>query len=79
MKTTRSYVFVFVPILFERAAYRTVRPRFSAGSNGSSLTDHKNNETSRWRGRYREGGETRALPSDLFWTWFVDNPRRNLQ
>jgi len=22
--------------------------------------------------------ETRALPNDLFWKWFVDNPRRNL-
>lgn len=75
MKIIHAYVSMFVPILLERAACRTVLPRFSVGSNGSSLTAHKDNERSQWRRRYRKGGETRALPSDLFWTWFVDNPR----
>ena len=28
---------------------------------------------------FKPAPETRALPNDLFWTWFVDNPRRNLQ
>ena len=70
MKTARSYVFMFVPILFERVAHT----RIPIGSNGSAA-GQKHDETSRCRVQYRDGCNTQTLPSHLFWTWFVDNPR----
>lgn len=75
MKTSRTYVFMFVPILFERVANTRVTTGFRTGSNGSSPPDEKHNETARWQVRHCAGGETQALPNHLFWTWFVDNPR----
>jgi len=42
--------------------------------NGSA-PGQKHDETSRCRVQYRDGRNTQTLPSHLFWTWFVDNPR----
>jgi hypothetical protein len=75
MKAARSYVFLLVPILIERVAHTKVANGFCAGSNGSLPPDPKYVETARWRVRHSDRCETQALPSDLFWTWFVDNPR----
>jgi len=54
-------------------------PGFGAGSNGRSPTDEKNSGRPGWPEPEREQGEVCALPNHLFWTWFVDDPRRNLQ
>jgi len=77
MKSARTYVFVFVPILLEQVANTRVATGFQAGSNGSSPPNRKHEETSHLPARHREEFETQILPGDLFWTWFVDNPRRS--
>jgi hypothetical protein len=71
MKTGRTYVFMFVPILIERVAQTKVANGFCAESNGSLSPDKKYDDRPRWR---VPGGEKHALPYHLFWTWFVDNP-----
>jgi len=74
MKTARTYVFMFVPILFEPVAHT----RIPIGSNGSAQV----RSTVKRHGagcQYRDECNTQTLPSHLFWTWFVDNPRRNLR
>jgi hypothetical protein len=75
MKPSRTYVFVFLSVLLERIAHGTVAPSFSAGSNGSFPPDHRHKDNSRWLTRQRQEFEAQVLPSHLFWTWFVDNPR----
>jgi len=74
MKAARTYVFVFIPVLLERVGGGRVAPCFDAGSNGSSPTDHEYNACLRLRAPVRQECEAEALPSNLFWTWFVDNP-----
>lgn len=75
MKTARTYVFMFVPIPPGWLFHEPVVPDFGTGSNGSSPPDQKHDEKTSWRVRHRDGCQTQALPNDLFWTWFVDNPR----
>jgi hypothetical protein len=80
MKTSRTYVFVFVPIPKEwgangfRDSNSTARRK-----NGSVLLPIQLRRTRdakfpivRTRSLEREAD---ALPHHLFWTWFVDNPR----
>jgi hypothetical protein len=71
----RTYVFAFVPIPAEWIPHPATVRGFNGGPNGSSLTDRTHNERLRWRGRHRRERDTQSLPSHLFWTWFVDNPR----
>jgi hypothetical protein len=52
---------------------------FDAGSNGSSPADENTSGALRWPERELEQCEAYVVPNHLFWTWFVDNPRRNLQ
>jgi hypothetical protein len=79
MKATRTYVFMFVPIPSEWIGHAPVAPNFAFGRNGSSPTNGKRNNSSRWEERPCEEGDTQSLPNHLVWTWFVDNPRRSLQ
>jgi hypothetical protein len=79
MKTARTYVFVFVPIQMGWLFHEPMIRGLGAGSNGSSSTDQSDGERSRAPAMRRCECEVEALPSQLFWTWFVDNPRRNLQ
>ena len=75
MKAARTYVLMFVPIPPEWMAPAAVSRGFTVGRNGNSSSDHKNNRRFRWQGRDLEEWEAQLLPSDLFWTWFIDNPR----
>jgi hypothetical protein len=89
MKTARTYVFMFVPI--PRHRWRDFGTGGSAGILPAVCgmlpdnTDHKG--TPRGAGwnplimyaAQEIAGNMPALPNHLFWTWFVDNPRRNLQ
>jgi len=52
---------------------------FGTGSNGSSPTHETNTVAPKLPERGNEQCEACALPIHLFWAWFVDNPRRNLQ
>ena len=78
MKAARTYVFVFIPILFDRLTHTRVTVGLRAGSNGSFAPDQKHDEKPRWRVRQRDGCQTQPLRHDLFWTWFIDNPRPQL-
>jgi len=86
MKTVRTYVFIFVP-------QRSLDSR-AAGSAGilvavsGMLPDNMHHggrqcgagKTSLiMRAAPKVAGNMPALPNHLFWTWFVDNPCRNLQ
>jgi hypothetical protein len=77
MKTARTYVFMFVLIPLGGLFHEPMISGFGAGSDGSSPTDQKDNERSQWPGmrRCECEAEAEALPSQLFWAWFVDNPR----
>jgi len=79
MKTAWNSVFMFVSIPPVWSFQVPMLPGFGAGSNGSFSTDEKNSGGSKWPEREREQYEACALPNHLFWTWFVDNPRRNLR
>jgi hypothetical protein len=79
MKTAWTYVFMFVSVPPVWLFHEAMLPGFGAGSNGSSPTDDKNNGVARWPEPEREQGEACPLPNHLFWTWFVDNPCRNLK
>ena len=78
MKTAWTYVSMFVPMPPSWLFHGPMIPGFGAGSNGSSPTDENNSGALRWPERELEQCEASALPNHLFWTWFVDNPRRNL-
>jgi hypothetical protein len=78
MKTARTFVFIFVPIPRGWLFHEPIIRGFGVGSNGSSPTEPNDNERSQWPGLRRCEYEAEALPSELFWTWFVDNPPRNL-
>ena len=75
IKTTRTYVFMFVPIPSEWIAPASVAPAYSFGRNGSSPTNGKRNDRSRRRECLSHESKAQSLPHHLFWTWFVDNPR----
>jgi hypothetical protein len=79
MKTARTYVLMFVSIPPSWLFHAPMLAGFGAGSNGNSPTDEKNSRARRWPEPEREQCELCALPNHLFWTWFVDNPRQNLQ
>jgi hypothetical protein len=79
MKTAWTYVFMFVPMPQSWLFHEPMIPGFGVGWNGSSPTDENNSGAVRWSERELEQYEASALPNHLFWTWFVDNPRRNLQ
>ena len=79
MKTAWTYVFIFVPIPPGWLFHGPMLPGFGAGSNWSSPTDEKTSGAPKWPEREREQCEACALPNHLFWTWFVDNPRRKLE
>ena len=66
MKTVRTYVFTFVPILPGWFFHEPMIPGFGAGSNGSSPTDQKDNERSQWPGMRRCEHEVEALRTQLF-------------
>ena len=78
METSRTYVFMFLPILPGWLFHGPMIPGFGAGSNASSPTDENNRGALRWPQRELEQCVASALPNHLFWTWFVDNPGRNL-
>jgi hypothetical protein len=79
MKTARTYVFRFVPIPTGWFFHEPMISGFGAGSNGSFPTDENNRGALRWPEHELEQCGASALPNHLFWTWFVDNPRRNPQ
>jgi len=66
MKAAGTYIFVFIPVLLERIAGGSVAPCFSAGSNGSSPTDHEYNERLRLRALVRQECEAETLPAQQF-------------
>ena len=78
MKTARTHVFVFVPILAEWVPHTRAPIASRGGSNGSTPPEQKPAERPRWQVRHGDGWGTQALPNHLFWTWFVDNPRPQL-
>ena len=75
METARTYVFLFVPIPTSWLFHESMIRGCAGGSNGSSSTDQKGNESSRSLVVRRCECEVEVLPSQLSWTWFVDNPR----
>jgi hypothetical protein len=75
MKTAWNYVFVFVPIPRGWCFHEPMIPGFGARSNGISPMDQQHNASARWLGMRCCESEAEALPSQLFWTWFVDSPR----
>jgi hypothetical protein len=77
MKTALNHVLMFVSIPPDWLFHGPMLPGFGAASNGRSPTDGKNSEALRWPEPEREQCEPCAFPNHLFWTWFVDNPRRN--
>ena len=95
MKTAWNYVLMFVGIPGGWVAHASRVPAMASSPSRTSLDSlgfqqASANPKDRFGGtplqRMRSNGqafqparETRALPNDLFWTWFVGNPRRNLQ
>ncbi len=75
MKATPSYVFMFIPSPSEWVENPLTAPHFSFGRTGSSAKNGKRNDSSRSGERPLRGSEPQALPSHLFWTRFVDDPR----
>jgi len=75
MKTTRTYVFMFVPIPTGWLFHEPMISGFAGGLNGNSPKNQERGETAHWQVRPRNRCETATLPNQLFWTWFVDNPR----
>ena len=94
MKTARTYVFMFVPVVLERWMAHASRvpamapspsrtPLDSLGFQVSTNPKDCFGETPLQRMRsngqaFQPARETRAIPNDLLWTWFVDNPDRNV-
>jgi hypothetical protein len=79
MKTSRTYVFMFLPIYVDRGAHAS-RVRAMASSPSRTFRDALIVPNVFESGKACCGEapqptrETHALPSHLFWTWFVDNP-----
>jgi len=79
MNAARTYIFMFVSIPSGWLFRESMIARFGARSNGSSPTDQNHSGALRSPERELEQREACALPNHLFWTWFVDDPRWNLQ
>jgi hypothetical protein len=87
MNSSRTYVFVFVPIPedWKAKSYRdsdSTRCRNNGSGNNGSVPLPIQSE--RMRGAKvpimrtpSPARETDVLSHHLFWTWFVDNPRRS--
>jgi hypothetical protein len=79
MKRAQSYVFMFVPIPERWVAHASRAPAMASSPSRTSLDSlgfqAPTNTKDRFGGMPEPARETRALPNDLFWTWFVDNPR----
>jgi hypothetical protein len=75
MKAAPTYVFMLVPIPSELIGHPLVAGHSSFGQTGSSPANGKRNGRSQWGERPCQRCDTQSLPSHLFWTWFVDNPR----
>src|SRR5262249_29974818 len=94
MKTARTYVFMFVPFPEDWVAHASRVLEVASSRSRTSLdsfrfqasTDPKDcfggtplQRMSSNGQAFQPAHETRALPNDLFFSWFVDNPRRSLQ
>src|SRR5689334_1166043 len=73
--STRTYVFVFVPVFLDRGAQAGSRQRGAAGSSdpGSETPSGDWEEDVRQADGPMRASSPRSAASP-FWTWFIDNP-----